>query len=110
MAGILNRFVDSFAKGLDNGETEALAVMVKGELNDCKFSCGDTNGIEAAGMLALGPDFISLEEILQFAGIRISPPLAMKRHFLKKSTDYHVKKGADRRITNECFKISPLGS
>jgi hypothetical protein len=108
MSEVINQFVDSFAKGLDDGETEGIAIMVKGELDECKFSCGDTNGQEAVGMLSLGHKFISLEEILALGGIRVSPPLKLKPHFLKRSADLHVQKGAARRVTNECFKKPPL--
>jgi hypothetical protein len=43
--------VDSFSQGLDDGETEGLAVLSRNDLEDCKFCCGDTNAQEAIGML-----------------------------------------------------------
>jgi hypothetical protein len=109
MFEITNRFADSFSQGLDDGETEGLAVLSRNDLDDCKFCCGDTNAQEAVGMLGLREQAISLEEILDFAGVRPVAPSQMKPHFRKSSLEIHTNKGAARRITGECFKKSPLG-
>jgi hypothetical protein len=108
MANIINLFTNSFAQGIDDGELEGLAVISKGELESCKFCTGDTNSIQAVGMLALGEQSISLEEVLSLAGIKCLPPHSLPPHFSQRNRDLQVKTGSGRRITGECFKKSPL--
>ena len=108
MAGVTNQFSNSFAQGLDDGETEGLAVISKAEQMDCKFCTGDTNGMQAVGMLALDSQSISLEEVLNFGGIRLNSPLKLAPHFSQRNREFQVKTGSGRRITGECFKKPPL--
>jgi hypothetical protein len=109
MAAVTNLFTNSFAQGIDDGETEGLAVMSRGEFEDCKFCTGDTNSIQAVGMLALGDRSISFEEVLGFAGIQVPSPHKLPPHFSQRNRDLQVKTGSARRITGECFRRSPLG-
>jgi hypothetical protein len=108
IAGVLANFANSFAQGLDDGETESLAVMCKGELEDCRFCTSDTNAIQAVGMLGLASQSISLEEVLEFAGIRAHAPGKLAPHLSKKNREHQVKVGSDRRISGEYFNKSPL--
>lgn len=109
MAQVLENFVDVFRQGLDDGEIEGLAVIKRQDLEDCKFCTGDTNGIQAAGMLGLGDSTISLEEALELAGIKIEVPMKIPAQFTKRSHNHHIDVGSQRRLTNEYFKRSPLG-
>jgi hypothetical protein len=108
MAEVTNLFTNSFAQGMDDGETEGLAVIKKGKLADCRFCTGDTNAIQAVGMLALGGQSISLEDVLSLAGIKIPSPHKLPPHLTERSREAHVRTGAARRISGECFIKSPL--
>lgn len=110
MSQVVENFVDAFRKGLDDGETEAIAVLRRGELEDCRFCTGDTNGIQAIGMLGLGPQTISLEEILDLGGLRASLAARLPPQFNQRHRETHLQKGSERRITNEYFKRPPLTS
>lgn len=109
MAQVVDNFVDAFSKGLDDGELEGLAVIRRQDLEDCRFCTGDTNGIQAAGMLGLGNSTISLEEAMELAGIKIDASKKIPAQFTKRSHNHHINLGATRRLTCECFKRSPFG-
>lgn len=108
MKNVTSQFTNSFAQGLDDGETEGLTVISKGELQDCKFCTGDTNGIQAVGMLGLGSQSISLEEVLSLCGINLPSSSKLAPNFSKRNHELQLKTGSSRRISGECFLKSPL--
>ncbi len=100
-----NNFTNSFLAGIDDGEKEGIALIHCGRAPGYAFCTGDTNAIEAIGMLDLGNSSISFEEVALGAGLGIKsvrPSMGRKAHA------EHVKKGRDRRISGECFIKSPL--
>jgi hypothetical protein len=95
-----------FMQGIDDGEKEGIAIIRFEKSEDCVFCTGDTNAVEAIGMLALDNRSVSFETVLQMAKVtvtRVRPSMTIKAH-----AD-HVQKGRVRRITGEYFKNSPLG-
>lgn len=99
-------FDSVFLQGIDDGEKEGIAIIRFEKSPDCLFCTGDTNAVEAIGMLAIDHRSISFEEVLRLAkitGTRVRPSMTIKAH------KEHVEKGRKRRISGECFKNSPLG-
>ena len=95
-----------FVQGLDDGEKEGIAIIRSEKNPDCVFCTGDTNAVEAVGMLAIENHSISFEGVLQVAKLtvsRVRPSMTLKAH------EHHIHKGKTRRITGEYFKTSPLG-
>jgi hypothetical protein len=101
-------FDSSFLAALQDGEKEGIAVL-KGESDSGLVFCtGDTAAIQAIGMLDLSNACISFEKMLELAGLsKLAKPLLPS--LTEKSHSIHVARGRERRITGECFKISPLG-
>jgi hypothetical protein len=100
-------FDSIFVQGIDDGEKEGIAIVHSGKSPDCVFCTGDTNAVEAVGMLAIEHRSVSFEAILKLAKFtvqRVRPSMTIKAH------DDHVQRGKTRRITGEYFKSSPLGS
>jgi hypothetical protein len=99
-------FAPVFMQGIDDGEKEGIAIIRFEKAEDCVFCTGDTNAVEAIGMLAIDSRSVSFESVLQMAKVtvpRVRPSMTIKAH------DDHVRKGKTRRITGEYFKTSPLG-
>jgi hypothetical protein len=95
-----------FMQGIDDGEKEGIAIIRCEKSPGCVFCTGDTNAVEAIGMLAIDHRSISFETVLKLAKVtvaRVRPSMTVKAH------DDHVQKGKIRRITGEYFKSSPLG-
>lgn len=106
IANTFQNFDSVFMQGIDDGEKEGIAIIRTGKAPDCLFCTGDTNAIEAIGMLAIEHSSVSFEGALQTA--RLSVP-RVRRSMTTSAHRDHVEKGKTRRITGECFKVSPLG-
>lgn len=109
MAVVVDNFVDAFRQGLDSGEMESIAVMLRGDLEGCIFCTGDTNGIQAIGMLGIGQLSISLEEVLDQNGLTGKLPMQLPPEFSRHNRDFQIEVGRQRRLTGEYFKKSPFG-
>lgn len=108
MASATANFAEAFRQALDSGEIEGIAVMLRGELEGCSFCTGDTNGLQALGMLNLGECSISFEDVLEQSGLRSKLPMTLPPEFTRRNYDIQLKAGTGRRITGEYFKKSPL--
>jgi len=100
------KFDPVFLQGIDDGDKEGIAIIHCEKATDCVFCTGDTNAVEAVGMLAIDEHSISFEAVLQMAKVaaaRLRPSMTIKAH------EHHIKKGRTRRLTGEYFTISPLG-
>lgn len=80
--------------GLDEGEHEALALLLSGGLPDYSFCTSDKAAIQAAAILALRERMISLEEVLRRIGHAKELPHQCTDAFLKR----WLVKGSELRI------------
>ena len=65
---LINKVNPSFLDRIDDGEQEALALLLTGDFDDFKYCTGDTRAIKALSSLGLGTLGISLEELLTAIG------------------------------------------
>ncbi len=85
-----------FLEGLHEGEMEALALLQGGRYA-LKFCTADKMAIHALAMMDRAEDGISLETVLQQAGLQ--KPL--ERQFTQEYFTAHLTRGSQRRITGE---------
>jgi hypothetical protein len=69
LARLLDHFDRVFIERMDPGETEALALLLAGELEDCMFCSSDGPAIRALNLLSMPDRGISLEALLRKAGL-----------------------------------------
>lgn len=100
-----DNFDPVFMGGIDDGEKEGIAI-IRFEKSDCVFCTGDTNAVEAIGMLAIENRSMSFEAVLGAAKVAVK---RVRASMTAQAHEHHVRKGKIRRITGECFKSSPLG-
>lgn len=108
MASVTGNFVDSFAQGLDDGEIEGIAIMIHHDLEDCAYCTGDTNAMQAIGMLAPTMPSVSLEEILEMCGLRSSITGKLPLHLTKRNHEIQITEGNGRRLSGLYFRTPPL--
>lgn len=103
-------FDPSFTKQLDAGEMEGITVVASGEPEHIYFCTGDTNGIQALGMLGLSVSVVSMESLINEASAKLAGGKVLAQHLKQRSVEHHLKIGQERRITGEYFKgwKSPL--
>ncbi|HKZ19227.1 MAG TPA: hypothetical protein VJQ57_03885 [Acidimicrobiia bacterium] len=90
-------FDDAFLGSIDDGEKEALAILMTGRLDDVRFATADRAAINGLAMIGLGDVGISLEEILRETGLARALP-----HYLTKSFfDECIARGQEKRIRGE---------
>ena len=87
----LNDFVElqkrlspDFLASLDNGELEALAILISKSHKHTFFTTADKAAIKALGVLGLSFQGISVEELLEKGGIKRKENLKLPQRFTKK--------------------------
>ena len=68
IAALVDKVNPNFMDRIDDGEQEALALLVAGRFDDFRYCTGDTRAIKAMASLNLGALGISLEELLAAIG------------------------------------------
>jgi hypothetical protein len=64
----------NFIDRIDDGELEALALLMSGKYNDYRFCTSDTRAIKSMSSLSLGAFGVSLEELLDEIKLRKKLP------------------------------------
>ncbi|MBF0363826.1 MAG: hypothetical protein HQK49_22590 [Oligoflexia bacterium] len=65
---LIKKVNPSFLNRIDDGEQEALALLLTGRFDEYKYCTGDTRAIKALASLELGIFGVSLEELLSAIG------------------------------------------
>lgn len=68
IAALVDKVNPNFMDRIDDGEQEALALLVTGRFDEFRYCTGDTRAIKALSSLSLGSLGISLEELLTAIG------------------------------------------
>ncbi|MGK5086331.1 type II toxin-antitoxin system VapC family toxin [Bdellovibrionota bacterium FG-2] len=89
IATLVNKVNPNFMDRIDDGEQEALALLLTGRFEDFRYCTGDTRAIKALASLNLGPLGISLEEVLDAIGQKgkLPDPSYSKVAFDKKKAE-----------------------
>ncbi|HLE01295.1 MAG TPA: hypothetical protein VJB59_13615 [Bdellovibrionota bacterium] len=74
IAALTDKVNPNLLNRIDDGEQEALALLLTGRFDDHLFCTKDTRAIKALGSLSLGAFGISLEELLAQIGMRNKIP------------------------------------
>lgn len=69
LAQLLSHFDIVFVQRMDPGETEALALLLAGELENCLFCSSDGPAIRALNLLGIPDRGISFERLLRAVGL-----------------------------------------
>lgn len=83
LAELVNRFDVVFIQRMDRGESEALALLLAGELEDCLFCSSDGPAIRALNLLGMPERGISLERLLRTSGLERHLPRPFDEHFFR---------------------------
>lgn len=109
LAALLGRFDPVFIQRMDQGEAEALALLLAGDLDDltdCFFCSADGPAIRALNLLSMPERGISLESLLRQAGLerRLARPFD-ERFFREMQA-----RGAEEFIRGEGLRCQPSAS
>ncbi|PYO97687.1 MAG: hypothetical protein DMD60_06035 [Gemmatimonadetes bacterium] len=97
LAAVKARFKPSFAQGLDEGETEALACLLSGDEPKAVLVTGDRIAIHAVAMLDMADKATCLEDALELCGHRTAMPYEHTRRFFKNCRE----EGSKRFVTRD---------
>ncbi len=97
LAAVKARFRASFAQGLDDGETEAIACLLSGDEPEAVFVTGDRIAIHAVAMLDMADRATCLEDVLELCGHRTAMPREHTRSFFKTCRE----EGSKRFVTRD---------
>jgi hypothetical protein len=89
------RVNDNFLNGIDAGEKEALALLLSNPKIEILFSSGDGLALKALGILGIGHQAISLEEIIKRIGVKEIRKMPV--HFTKKWLQNKVSEGVSEQ-------------
>ena len=78
------RLSPDFYNALDAGEIEALVVLLSKKNKDMFFTTADKAAVKALGILGLGSQGVSVEELLTNKGIKRKGSFKFPTHFTKK--------------------------
>ena len=84
-----NKVTDSYLNSIDNGEIEALALLISEGYDEFRFCTGDTAAIRGLGALYLGDRGVSLEELLT----KVGGSLPFSPNYSKKAFDLDIARG-----------------
>jgi hypothetical protein len=96
IAAVLSRFDASFRKRLDDGEAEAIALLVARDEN-MRFVSADASAIEAVAMLGMAERAVCLADALRMCGLERRLPRQHGPEFLRE----HIQEGLRRFVTGE---------
>jgi len=97
-------FVPAFSETIDDGEKEALGILVGGRFPGYMYCTADTPAMQAAAMLGVGDRLISMERVVLNLGLKRLLTEALPPYFSEDTLRHHLQIGQVRRITGEYFK------
>jgi predicted nucleic acid-binding protein len=96
IAALVDKVNPNFMNRLDDGELEALALLLTGRFDEFLYCTGDTRAIKALASLNLASLGISLEELLTFIGQKGKLP---DLSYSKKAFDRKKAEGLQEQTT-----------
>lgn len=89
IADLVNKVNPNFMDRIDEGEQEALALLLTGRFDGYRYCTGDTRAIKALASLSLGSMGVSLEELLIGIGqkTKLPDPSYSKQAFDRKKAE-----------------------
>lgn len=89
IAALIEKVNPNFMDRIDDGEQEALALLLTGRFDEYRYCTGDTRAIKALSSLNLGSLGISLEELLTSIGqkTKLPDPSYSKKAFDRKKSE-----------------------
>ena len=103
LARLLDQFDLVFVQRMDPGETEALALLLAGELSDCLFCSSDGPAIRALNLLSMPDRGISLEALLRRIGLQRHLSRPFDERFFREMQ----ARGAEEFIHGEGLRRQP---
>lgn len=97
LAFLYQEFDPVFVQRIDEGEAEALALLMAGKLPEHRFCTGDAPAIKALAMLDLAEQGISLESVLKAVGLG----RRLQTQFTDSFFQSCVRQGHEMRIRGE---------
>ena len=104
LAAIYDKFEAAFLKPVDDGELEALSLIVANKIPDALFCTSDGPAIEALAMIGKSSTGISLEKVFEKTGFRNSSG-KLRHEYQEAFFQKHIGIGQLNYVTN--FGLKP---
>ena len=104
LAAIYDKFEAAFLEPVDDGELEALALIIANKIPDALFCTADGPAIEALAMIGKSSIGISLEKVFEKTGFRSSSG-KLRHEYQESFFQRHIGIGKQNFVTN--FGMKP---
>lgn len=104
---IYETFNTLFLDTLDQGEIEAIALIIAGKNQNAILCSGDGPAIQAMAMIGKSAAVISLQKVLEKTGFTRSVR-SLQHNFLEDNFEKHKSQGSQKLITGSGLKKKPF--